>query len=87
MLKFGFTLAYVVLAPGLGPLADAVPKARLMAWMNAVKLGGALALVAGLHPALAFALIGLGAAAYAPAKYGLITELAEPAAPSAAAAE
>ena len=75
MLKFGFTLAYVVLAPGLGPLADAVPKARLMAWMNAVKLGGALALVAGLHPALAFALIGLGAAAYAPAKYGLITEI------------
>jgi MFS family permease len=75
MLKFGFTLAYVLLAPGLGPLADAVPKARLMAWMNGVKLMGAVALVAGLHPALAFALIGLGAAAYAPAKYGLITEI------------
>lgn len=75
MLKFGFTLAYVLLAPGLGPLADAVPKARLMAWMNGVKLTGAVALVAGLHPALAFALIGLGAAAYAPAKYGLITEI------------
>lgn len=75
MLKFGFTLAYVLLAPGLGPLADAMPKARLMAWMNAVKLTGAVALVAGLHPALAFTLIGLGAAAYAPAKYGLITEI------------
>ena len=74
MLKFGFTLAYVLLAPGLGPLADAVPKARLMAWMNGVKLMGAAALVAGLHPALAFTLVGLGAAAYAPAKYGLIIE-------------
>ena len=36
MLKFGFTLAYVLLAPGLGDLADAFPKAKLMAWMNAV---------------------------------------------------
>ena len=74
MLKFGFTLAYVVLAPALGPLADAVPKARLMAWMNGVKLAGAAWLAAGVHPALAFTVIGLGAAAYAPAKYGLITE-------------
>jgi MFS family permease len=79
MLKFGFTLAYVLLAPGLGPLADAIPKARLMAWMNAVKLAGAALLIAGLHPGLAFALIGLGAAAYAPAKYGLITETVPPA--------
>lgn len=75
MLKFGFTLAYVVLAPFIGPLADAVPKGRLMAWMNALKLAGALALLAGLHPVAAFAVVGLGAAAYAPAKYGLVTEL------------
>lgn len=75
MLKFGFTLSYVVLAPVVGPLADAVPKARLMAWMNAVKVLGAAMLLSGLHPVVGFALVGLGAAAYAPAKYGLVTEI------------
>lgn len=78
MLKFGFTLAYVLLAPFIGPLADAMPKGRLMAWMNGLKLAGALALLAGLHPVAAFALVGLGAAAYAPAKYGLVTEIVPP---------
>jgi MFS family permease len=63
------------LAPFVGVLADAVPKARLMAWMNGVKVLGVLALLGGAHPAAGFALVGLGAAAYAPAKYGLITEL------------
>jgi MFS transporter, LPLT family, lysophospholipid transporter len=75
MLKFGFTLSYVLFAPVVGPLADAVPKARLMAWMNGVKVCGVLALLFGLHPVAAFAVVGLGAAAYAPAKYGLITEI------------
>jgi MFS transporter, LPLT family, lysophospholipid transporter len=75
LLKLGFTLAYVVLAPFVGALADAFPKARLMGWMNAVKALGVLALLAGAHPVLAFSLVGLGAAAYAPAKYGLVTEL------------
>jgi MFS family permease len=75
MLKFGFTVSYVVLAPFVGPLADAWPKARLMAWTNAVKVVGATLLGLGLHPALGFAIVGLGAAAYAPAKYGLVTEL------------
>jgi MFS family permease len=74
LLKFFFNASYVVLAPLLGPLADAMPKARLMAGMNAVKLGGVVVLLAGLHPALAFALVGLAASAYAPAKYGLVTE-------------
>lgn len=78
MLKFGFTLSYVVLAPWVGPLADAVPKAKLMAWMNGVKVVGAGLLFLGLHPALGFAVVGLGAAAYAPAKYGLITEIVPP---------
>lgn len=68
MLKFGFTVSYVALAPFVGVLADAVPKARLMAWMNAVKVTGVLALLAGAHPVAGFALVGLGAAAYAPAK-------------------
>ena len=78
LLKFGFTLSYVLLAPFVGPLADAFPKARLMAWMNGVKVLGLLALLIGVHPFIAFAVIGLGAAAYAPAKYGLITELVGP---------
>lgn len=75
MLKFGFTVSYVVLAPWVGPLADAMPKARLMAWMNGVKVLGAAMLCLGVHPAAGFAVVGLGAAAYAPAKYGLITEI------------
>lgn len=75
LLKFGFTLSYVLLAPWVGPLADAMPKARLMAWMNGVKVLGVLGLLAGAHPLLAFSVVGFGAAAYAPAKYGLITEI------------
>lgn len=78
MLKFGFTFSYVAFAPFVGVLADLVPKARLMAWMNAVKVAGVLALLAGAHPVAGFALVGLGAAAYAPAKYGLITEIVPP---------
>lgn len=78
LLKFGFTLAYVLLAPFVGPLADAVPKARLMAWMNGLKMLGVGLLLLGLHPVLGFSVVGLGAAAYAPAKYGLVTELVPP---------
>ena len=80
MLKFCFTIAYVVLAPFVGVLADAVPKGRLMMVMNGVKVLGVLALLAGLNPLLALAVVGVGAAAYAPAKYGLVTELVPPAA-------
>ena len=75
LLKFAFTLSYVVLAPVAGPLADAMPKARLMAWMNAIKVLGVLGLLVGVHPVLAYAVVGLGAAGYAPAKYGLVTEM------------
>jgi len=75
MLKFALTLSYVVFAPFVGALADSMPKATLMAWMNGVKVLGLLGMCLGLHPALAFAIVGFGAAAYAPAKYGLITEL------------
>ena len=78
LLKLGFTLSYVLLAPFVGALADAVPKRRLMAWMNAAKIIGALALLTGLHPVAAFVIVGFGAAGYAPAKYGLITELVGP---------
>jgi MFS family permease len=75
LLKFSLVAFYVLLAPIVGPLADAFPKARLMATMNAVKMLGVFALLAGAHPVAAFAIIGFAAAAYAPAKYGLITEM------------
>ena len=78
LLKFGFMLSYVLLAPFVGPLADAFPKARVMAAMNLVKVLGVFALLAGLHPVVALAVVGFGAAAYAPAKYGLVTELVGP---------
>ena len=78
LLKFGFTLSYVLLAPFVGPLADAFPKARVMAAMNGVKVAGVLALLAGVQPVAALAVVGFGAAAYAPAKYGLVTELVGP---------
>lgn len=78
LLKLGFTLSYVVLAPVLGPLADAFPKARLMLWMSVVKGAGVLAMLVGCHPVAAFCIVGFGASAYAPAKYGLITELVAP---------
>ena len=78
LLKVGFMAAYVVLAPWVGPLADAFAKGRVMAAMNLVKIVGLLMMAFGLNPVAALAVIGLGAAAYAPAKYGLITEMAEP---------
>ncbi|BDU53254.1 lysophospholipid transporter LplT [Limnohabitans sp. INBF002] len=74
LLKFSLTLAYVLLASVVGPLADAFSKSRLMACMNALKMVGVLLLLAGVHPLFAFALIGLAASVYAPAKYGLATE-------------
>ncbi|MBK7614691.1 MAG: lysophospholipid transporter LplT [Burkholderiales bacterium] len=78
LLKFALTIAYVLLAPAVGPLADAVPKGRLMTAMNATKTLGVVALFMHGHPVLAFAIVGLGAAGYAPAKYGLVTELVGP---------
>ncbi len=74
LLKFSLTLAYVLLASVVGPVADAFSKSRLMACMNALKMVGVLLLLAGVHPLFAFALIGLAASVYAPAKYGLATE-------------
>jgi len=68
-------LFYVILAPLLGAFADAWPKGKVMFMANAVKLVGCLLMLAGLHPLLAYAVVGLGAAAYSPAKYGILTEL------------
>jgi len=74
LLKFSFTFSYVLLAPLMGPLADAFAKAKLMAFMNALKVVGVAFVFTSFHPMLAFAIVGMAASAYAPAKYGLITE-------------
>jgi len=70
-----FALFYVILAPFLGAFADAVPKGRVMFFANAIKVVGCLMMLFGTHPLLSYAIIGLGAAAYSPAKYGILTEL------------
>ena len=74
LLKFAFTLSYVVLASVAGSVADAFPKSRLMAAMNLLKFTGVFSLLTGIHPLLSFAMTGLAAALYAPAKYGLVSE-------------
>ncbi len=70
-----FALFYVVLAPFLGAFADAVPKGKVMFLANAIKVVGCLMMLFGTHPLMSYAIIGLGAAAYSPAKYGILTEL------------
>ena len=70
-----FALFYVVLAPFVGAFADAQPKGRVMFVSNAIKVLGCLMMLFGTHPLMAYAIVGLGAAAYSPAKYGILTEL------------
>ena len=70
-----FALFYVVLAPFVGAYADARPKGNVMFVSNAIKVIGCLMMLFGSHPLLAYAIVGLGAAAYSPAKYGILTEL------------
>ncbi|MEO6407720.1 MAG: lysophospholipid transporter LplT [Burkholderiaceae bacterium] len=70
-----FALFYVLLAPFVGAFADAVPKGRVMFVANTIKVIGCLMMLFGGHPLLAYAIVGLGAAAYSPAKYGILTEL------------
>jgi MFS family permease len=73
-----FALFYVVLAPFVGAFADAVPKGQVMFVSNTIKIAGCLMMLFGGHPLLAYAVVGLGAAAYSPAKYGILTELLPP---------
>ena len=70
-----FALFYVILAPWLGAFADARPKRNVMFVSNAIKVGGCVLMLFGGHPLLAYAVVGLGAAAYSPAKYGILTEM------------
>ena len=70
-----FALFYVALAPFVGAFADLVPKGRVMFLANMLKVGGCLLMLVGVHPLLAYTVVGMGAAAYSPAKYGILTEL------------
>jgi MFS transporter, LPLT family, lysophospholipid transporter len=70
-----FAIFYVVLAPLLGAFSDALPKGRVMFISNAIKVLGCLMMLFGSHPLVSYAVVGLGAAAYSPAKYGILTEL------------
>ena len=70
-----FALFYVILAPWLGAFADAYPKRNVMFVSNAIKVVGCVLMLIGTHPLIAYAIVGLGAAAYSPAKYGILTEL------------
>ncbi len=73
-----FALFYVVLAPFVGAFADAMPKGRVMLFSNGIKIAGCLMMLFGTHPLMSYAIVGLGAAAYSPAKYGILTELLPP---------
>jgi len=78
LLKFSFVLSYVVLAAFVGAFADSRPKGRVMLVTNMIKIVGCATMFFGAHPLVAYGIVGLGAAAYSPAKYGILTELLPP---------
>ena len=73
-LKFSFVISYVVLAPYVGVFADRLPKGTVMFISNTIKIAGCALMLFEVNPLAAYALVGLGAAAYSPAKYGILTE-------------
>jgi LPLT family lysophospholipid transporter-like MFS transporter len=78
LLQEFFIVTYVLLAPFVGAFADMQPKGRAMFWANAIKLAGAVAMCLRVNPFLSYAVVGAGAAAYSPAKYGILTDLVAP---------
>jgi len=78
VLQQGFVFAFIALAPFVGPFADALPKGTVMFISNLVKIIGCMAMLLGLHPPLAYGLVGIGAAMYSPAKYGILSEYFPP---------
>ena len=73
-----FVFAFIILAPFVGIFSDAMPKGRVMLISNSVKMLGCAAMLLGLHPLVAYALVGIGAAMYSPAKYGILAEYLPP---------
>ena len=78
LLKLFFVLSYVLLAAFVGAFADSRPKGNVMFITNSIKFVGCAVMLFGSHPLLSYAIVGLGAAAYSPAKYGILTELLPP---------
>ncbi|WP_374626923.1 lysophospholipid transporter LplT [Pandoraea sp.] len=75
LLKLFFVLSYVILAAYVGAFADSMPKGKVMFVSNSIKVAGCLMMLFGSHPLIAYGVVGFGAAAYSPAKYGILTEL------------
>jgi MFS transporter, LPLT family, lysophospholipid transporter len=78
LLQAFFVIPFILLAPFVGALADAFPKGRVMLFANGLKMTGAVSMAAGLHPLLCYGMAGIGAAAYSPAKYGILSQLFGP---------
>ncbi len=78
LLKLSFVVFYVLLAAFVGAFADSLPKGRVMFIANLIKIVGCGLMFATVHPLLAYAVVGFGAAVYSPAKYGILTELLPP---------
>ncbi len=76
-LQGAFLVAFVVLAPWVGRFADQHPKGRVLTWGNALKAAGTLLLLVGVDPLLAYGIVGVGAAVYGPAKYGILPDLVD----------
>jgi LPLT family lysophospholipid transporter-like MFS transporter len=78
LLKLSFVLFYVLLAAFVGAFADSLPKGRVMFIANLIKIFGCALMFLTVHPLIAYAVVGFGAAVYSPAKYGILTELLPP---------
>lgn len=78
LLKLFFVLSYVLLAAFVGAFADSLPKGKVMFITNMIKVLGCVTIFFGVHPLIAYGIVGFGAAAYSPAKYGILTELLPP---------
>ncbi|EOX3820976.1 MULTISPECIES: lysophospholipid transporter LplT [Enterobacter] len=75
ILQMVFVGAYIIFAPFVGQVADSFPKGRVMMFANGLKLLGAASICFGFNPFIGYTLVGIGAAAYSPAKYGILGEL------------
>ncbi|EMC6474723.1 lysophospholipid transporter LplT [Salmonella enterica] len=75
VLQMVFVGAYILFAPFVGQIADSFAKGRVMMVANGLKLAGAVGICLGVNPFVGYTLVGIGAAAYSPAKYGILGEL------------
>ncbi|EHY8896140.1 lysophospholipid transporter LplT [Salmonella enterica] len=75
VLQMVFVGAYILFAPFVGQIGDSFAKGRVMMVANGLKLAGAAGICLGINPFVGYTLVGIGAAAYSPAKYGILGEL------------